>query len=193
MEVLSTEMPVLFFLFVVCGFMLRVMRQEGCTGKWTQSILVFDCLIDIYLSLPTQLLRNLNLKFTASQQNFCAIQLFFFFFTHLKGTWQTTLAHLPQSNLKQRWWENGYREVRTQSREAAFDWWMEKGHQQDVSVDLVPADADLDVYAEASRDWLKYKEDLTLFSLRGLFWPHSDSALKSNAGFFQLQHFHWIT
>lgn len=42
------------FLFVVfCVFMLRVMRQEGCTGKWTQPILVFDCLIDIFITAHT--------------------------------------------------------------------------------------------------------------------------------------------
>lgn len=75
-----------------------------------------------------------------------------YIFTHLKGTWQTTLAHLPQSNLNQRWWESGYEEGRTQSREVAFDWWMEKGHQQDVCADLAPADAHVDVYADASYD-----------------------------------------
>lgn len=55
MEVLSTEMPVdSRFLFVVfCVFMLRVMRQEGCAGKWTQPILVFDCLIDIFITAHT--------------------------------------------------------------------------------------------------------------------------------------------
>lgn len=52
MEVLSTEKPVSFLLFVVvCGFML--MRQEGCTGKWTQPILGFDSLIDIFITAHT--------------------------------------------------------------------------------------------------------------------------------------------
>lgn len=76
-----------------------------------------------------------------------------FFFTHLKGTWETTVAHLSQSNLNQRWWESGYSEGGTGSREVAFHWWMKKGHQQDVCADLVPADALVDACADASYDW----------------------------------------
>lgn len=54
MQVLSTEMPVSFFLFVVlCVFMLRTICQEGGTGKWKQAILVFDCLIDIFITAHT--------------------------------------------------------------------------------------------------------------------------------------------
>lgn len=54
MEVLSPEIAASFFLFVALGvFMLRVMRQEGGTGKWRQPILVFDCLIDIFITAHT--------------------------------------------------------------------------------------------------------------------------------------------
>lgn len=79
MEVLSTEMPVLFFLFVLLRvFMWRVMRQGGGTGKWTQPILVFDCLIDIFTTAHT--LRNLN-TFRGSEQTF--VPFSFFFFPHV--------------------------------------------------------------------------------------------------------------
>lgn len=77
----------------------RLYRQMDASyfRVWQSNRYIYHCPHSCRGTLtPSELLKNTFVPFSI-----------FFFSTRLKGTWQTTLAHLPESNLNQRLGESG--------------------------------------------------------------------------------------